>query len=69
MNQHFWKETAGGPAIPRKIAVKYQWGDGPVCVSESAKDPNETADLLIEYVALASEAIFVKKRSVPSWLL
>ena len=22
MNQHFWPETAGGPAIPRKLAVR-----------------------------------------------
>ena len=48
MNRTLWPETAGGPAIPRKLAVKYRIGNGPVKMIESACVPNETADLLIE---------------------
>lgn len=47
MNRTFWPETARGPAIPRKIAVKYRINGGPIKIAESACVPNETADLLI----------------------
>ena len=46
MNQHFWPETAGGPAIPRKLAVRYSYGVGGRQVTvETAAVPNETVSL------------------------
>ena len=49
MNRTFWPETASGPAIPRKLAVRYSYGvDGPVKTVETPAVPHETVDLLIQ---------------------
>merc|ERR1719408_912805 len=42
MNQHLWPESAGGPPIPRKVAVRFQYGDGPEQLLETAAVPHET---------------------------
>ena len=45
MNRTFWPETAGGPPIPRKLAVRYAYGDGPEQTVETPALPNETVAL------------------------
>ena len=46
MNRTFWPETAGGPAIPRKLAVRYSYGiDGPISTVETKAVPHETEAL------------------------
>ena len=46
MNQIFWPETAPGPGIPRKLAVRYSYGiNGPVKTVETPTVPDETVDL------------------------
>ena len=48
MNRTFWPETAGGPAIPRKLAVRYSYGvDGRVITVQTPAVPNETVALHI----------------------
>jgi len=42
-NQHFWPETAGGPPIPRKVAIRYSYGeDGPIQELLTPAVPHET---------------------------
>lgn len=41
-NQHFWPETARGPPIPRKVAIRYMYVGGPVMELTTAAVPNET---------------------------
>ena len=45
MNRQFWKETAGGPAIPRKLAVRFSYDGGAVVTIETPAVPNETVAL------------------------
>ena len=45
MNRTFWPETAGGPPIPRKLAVRYAYGDGPEQTVETPALPHETVAL------------------------
>ena len=45
MNQHFWPETAGGPAIPRKLAVRYAYGGAAPITVETPAVANETVCL------------------------
>ena len=45
MNRTFWKETAHGPPIPRKLAVRFSYGDGPHCTIETPAVANETVRL------------------------
>uniref|UniRef100_A0A6U4PSD1 DZANK-type domain-containing protein n=1 Tax=Hemiselmis andersenii TaxID=464988 RepID=A0A6U4PSD1_HEMAN len=46
MNKTFWPETARGPAIARKLAVRFSYGvDGPVQQCQTVAVPNETACL------------------------
>ena len=48
MNRTFWPETARGPAIPRKLAVRYSYGvDGPMTTVETAAVPHETVAMNI----------------------
>ena len=46
-NLHFWPERAMWPPIPRKVAIKYSWGDGPVIDYESKAIPNELYSVII----------------------
>jgi hypothetical protein len=45
MNQHFWPETARGPAIARHLSVKYKYDGGPIQTKTTAKVGNETVAL------------------------
>jgi hypothetical protein len=45
MNRTFWVETAGGPAIPRKLGVKYSYGGAGIKTAETPAVPNETVAL------------------------
>jgi hypothetical protein len=45
MNEHFWPETAGGPPIPRRLAVKYSYDSGPELMAQTEAVPNETVAL------------------------
>jgi hypothetical protein len=45
MNEHFWPETAGGPPIPRRLAVKYSYDGGPMLMAQTKAVPNETVAL------------------------
>jgi hypothetical protein len=45
MNQHFWPETARGPPIPRKLAVRYRYGNGAFQTKETPAVPFETVCL------------------------
>jgi hypothetical protein len=45
MNRTFWPETATGPPIPRKLGVRYAYGDGNFEAYETPAVPNETVAL------------------------
>lgn len=45
MNRTFWAETSGGPAIPRKLAVRYSYDGGPTLTVETPAVPNETVPM------------------------
>mmetsp|Transcript_1551 Transcript_1551/g.5697 ORF Transcript_1551/g.5697 Transcript_1551/m.5697 type:complete len:501 (-) Transcript_1551:839-2341(-) len=45
MNMHFWPETRHGPAIPRKLSVRYSYGAGPVMEVLTPAVPHETVAL------------------------
>ena len=47
MNRTFWPETSRGPAIPRKLAVRYSYGDSPILIAET----HETVSLHVTSVA------------------
>ena len=47
MNRTFWPETSGGPAIPRKLVVRFSYGEGAVETAETPAVPNETVALHI----------------------
>ena len=42
MNSHLWPETSHGPAIPRRFALRYRYGDGPIMELLTPAVPNET---------------------------
>jgi len=48
-NQHFWPETASGPAIPRKVAIRSSFGrfDGDIFESTTRAIPHETVSVHI----------------------
>ena len=59
MNRTFWPETASGPPIPRRLGVRYSYGDGPVKETTTAAVPNETTRLTVtrfEYARAAAVA-------------
>jgi len=45
MNRTFWPETSCGPAIPRKLAVRFSYDGGPVVTVVTPAVPNETVPL------------------------
>ena len=59
MNRTFWPETASGPPIPRRLGVRYSYGDGPVKETTTAAVPHETVRLTVtrfEYARAAAVA-------------
>jgi hypothetical protein len=56
MNRTFWPETASGPPIPRKLGVRYSYGDGPAKEETTHAVPHETVRLRVtraKYVGAA----------------
>ena len=52
----FWPETSGGPAIPRKLAVRFSYDGGPTVTVETPAVPNETVPLHVTRTTLGGGA-------------
>lgn len=57
MNRTFWPETASGPAIARKLGVRYSYGDGPTKEETTHAVPNETVCLRVTRAKYAGAAV------------
>ena len=57
MNRTFWPETASGPPIPRKLGVRYSYGDGPAKEETTNAVPHETVCLRVTRAKYAGAAV------------
>ena len=54
MTRTFWPETASGPLVPRRLGVRYRYGDGPVETETTEAVADETVSLRITRAKYAS---------------
>ena len=60
LNLHFWPERALWPPKPRKVAIKYSWGDGPIIDLETEATPHERYSVIISKPAEGDDNVNVR---------
>ena len=66
MNRTFWPETASGPPIPRKLGVRYSYGDGPAKEETTHAVPSETVRLRVTRAKYAGAAVAPAAPTAPA---
>ena len=66
MNRTFWPETASGPPIPRKLGVRYSYGDGPAKEETTHAVPHETVRLRVTRAKYAGAAVAPAAPTAPA---